>query len=435
MKTVDFDLWMFIAGLGIFLFGMFHLENGLKGLAGNSFKKLLQRFTDKRWKGILTGSFVTAILQSSSLVTLLVLAFLGGGMISLQNSLGVVFGANLGTTVTAWIVATVGFKLNISDLSYPFLAIGSLSYLLLDSRPVLKNWGSFLIGFGLLFLGLDFMKTSIENVAGQVDLGLYANLGLWIFLLIGIIITVLIQSSSAMIVIVLSALNADLITIHQSVAMIIGANIGTTSTLIIASMNGTADKKRLAASNVIFNLVAGTVCFLLLNQLVYFTIHFLRIEEPLMELVFLNTIINLIGIVIFFPFIPALSRFMNKQFIKSEPSGKSLYIKNVDPEVSDVALLALDNEISRVYSLVEEFILDCLLVRKDNRNKPSGLKNIFRAERNLLETYNQLKSIEDEITDYYIQIQKFNLSESEADLTANYLIRLRSMVIAAKNIK
>ncbi|PKN68870.1 MAG: sodium:phosphate symporter [Chloroflexi bacterium HGW-Chloroflexi-5] len=435
MNIVDFDFWMFIAGLGIFLFGMFHLENGLKGLAGNSFKRLLQKFTNKRWKGILSGAFITAILQSSSLVTLLVLAFLGGGMISLQNSLGVVFGANLGTTVTAWIVATVGFKLNITDLSFPFLAIGTLSYLLLDSRPVLKNWGSFLIGFGLLFLGLDFMKTSIENIADQVDLSLYANLGLWVFLFVGLIITVLIQSSSAMIVIVLSALNAELITIHQSVAMIIGANIGTTSTLIIASVNGTADKKRLAAANVIFNLVAGTVSFLLLKQLVYFTLHFLRIEEPLMALVFLNTTINLIGIVLFFPFIPAFARFMNNRFRKSEPSGISLYIKNVDPAVSDIALKALNNEILRVYSLTEQFILDCLLVRKDERNKISGFKNIFRAEKNLLEIYNQLKSIEDEITDYYTQIQKFNLSESEADLTAGYMIRLRSMIIAAKNIK
>jgi phosphate:Na+ symporter len=314
LKTVDLDIWLFIAGLGVFLFGMFHLENGLKGLAGNSFKKLLYRFTNRSWKGILTGFFVTAILQSSSLVTLLVLAFLGAGMISLQNSLSVVFGANLGTTVTAWIVAAIGFKLDIADFSFPFLAIGTLSYLLLDKRPVFKNWGSFLIGFGLLFLGLGFMKTSIENVAEQVDLSLYANLGLWVFLLIGIFITVLIQSSSAMIVIVLSALNADLLTIHQSVAMIIGANIGTTSTLIIASVKGTADKKRLAAANVIFNLVAGTLCFFLLNNLVYFTIHWLHIEEPLMELVFLNTIINLMGIVIFLPFIPNLARLMNNQF-------------------------------------------------------------------------------------------------------------------------
>jgi phosphate:Na+ symporter len=435
MDTVDFEFWLFIAGLGIFLFGMYHLEDGLKGLAGNSFKKLLQRFTDKRWKGILTGSFVTAILQSSSLVTLLVLAFLGAGMISLQNSLGVVFGANLGTTVTAWIVATVGFKLDISDLSYPFLAIGSLSYLLLDSRPVLKYWGSFLIGFGLLFLGLDFMKTSIEDVAAQVDLSLYASVGLWIFLMIGVIITVLIQSSSAMIVIVLSALNAELITIHQSVAMIIGANIGTTSTLIIASFNGTADKKRLATANVIFNLVAGGVSFLLLKQMVYFTIHYLGIGEPLLELVFLNTLINLLGIILFFPFIPTFARFMNRQFIKSEPSGTCLYIKNVDPGVTDLALHALENEISRVYVLVGEFILDCLLIQQNGKHEYSGIRNIFRAEKNLLTTYAQLKSIEDEITDYYIQIQRFNLTQSEADLTSNYLIRVRSLIIAAKNIK
>jgi phosphate:Na+ symporter len=120
MGDTGFDFWMFVAGLGMFLFGMFHLENGLKGLAGNTFKKLLKKFTDKPWKGILTGTFVTAVLQSSSLVTLLVLAFLGGGILSLRNSLGVVLGANLGTTFTAWIVAAIGFKMNIADLSFPF---------------------------------------------------------------------------------------------------------------------------------------------------------------------------------------------------------------------------------------------------------------------------------------------------------------------------
>lgn len=120
MNGIDFDFWLFIAGLGIFLFGMYHLENGLKGLAGKSFKRLLQRFTNRSWKRILTGTFVTAILQSSSLVNLLALAFLGGGILSLHYSLGVVLGANLGTTVTAWIVATLGFKLNKADLSFHY---------------------------------------------------------------------------------------------------------------------------------------------------------------------------------------------------------------------------------------------------------------------------------------------------------------------------
>src|SRR5690606_29051241 len=175
-----------------------------------------------------------------------VAAFLGGGMMALSHSLGVMMGANLGTTVTAWMVATLGFKLNIADLSFPFLAIGTLTYLVMEGRPVLKNIGSFLIGFGLLFLGLDFMKDTIEQVAGQLELSTFAGLGLWVFLLIGLVITALIQSSSAMIVIVLSALHGDLITLYQAVAMVIGANIGTTSTVVLASLNGTADKRRLA---------------------------------------------------------------------------------------------------------------------------------------------------------------------------------------------
>src|SRR5690606_29848026 len=147
MQEIPFDFWMFLAGLGVFLFGMRHLEEGIKGLAGKSFQNVIKRFTKRSWKGILTGTFVTAILQSSSMVTLLVLAFLGAGMLSLKSALGVVLGANLGTTITAWIVAALGFKMNIADFSFPFLALGILSFLFLESRPFLKNLGVFLIGF------------------------------------------------------------------------------------------------------------------------------------------------------------------------------------------------------------------------------------------------------------------------------------------------
>ncbi|WP_339611719.1 Na/Pi symporter, partial [uncultured Planktosalinus sp.] len=188
MQNVPFDFWMFLAGLGVFLFGMRHLEEGIKGLAGKSFQRIIKRFTKKSWKGILTGTFVTAILQSSSMVTLLVLAFLGAGMLSLKNALGVVLGANLGTTFTAWIVAALGFKMNIADFSFPLLALGILSYLFLESRPFLKNLGVFLIGFGLLFLGLDFMKDALDAVADQIDLNFFSQFGLWAFLLLGLII-------------------------------------------------------------------------------------------------------------------------------------------------------------------------------------------------------------------------------------------------------
>jgi len=434
-EIMDFDFWLFLAGLGIFLFGMYHLENGLKGLAGKSFKQLLQRFTNKSWKGILTGTFVTAVLQSSSLVNLLVLAFLGGGILSLHHSLGVVLGANLGTTFTAWIVATLGFKLNVSELSFPLLAMGVFSYLLFDKRPFLKNLGAFLMGFGLLFLGLDYMKIAIEAVAAHIDLSQYANLGLWVFLLIGLVVTGLIQSSSAMIVIVLSALNAGIIDLHQSVALIIGSGIGTTSTLILGSLNGSADKKRLSLANIIFKTVAGLITFIFIDQLIFLTINYFRISEPLMELVFLNTLINVIGIVIFYPVLTPFTNLMNKCFLKSEPKGECRYIRNAIPDVPDVAIKALDKELEYVFDLTNDFILSCLRLKNSDMPKSSFLGNIVKIEINPLEKYNRLKRIEDEITEFSMLIQEHNLSEEEAGRLSSYMLTIRAMITAAKNIK
>lgn len=435
MENTGFDFWMFIAGLGIFLFGMRHLEESIKGLAGKSFKNLLQRFTDKSWKGILTGTAVTAILQSSSMVTLLALAFLGGGMIGLKNALGVVLGANLGTTFTAWIVATFGFKMDIADFSFPFLAVGILSYLFLKSRPLLMNLGGLLIGFGLLFLGLDFMKEAIEMVAGQIDLSSFANYGLWAFLLLGLFITALIQSSSAMIVIILSALNAGLIDIYQAVAMVIGANIGTTVTLIFGSIGGTADKKRLMLANVIFNCITGLLIYFLIDQLVYGVYYFFKVEDVLMELVLINTLINLIGIVLFYPFLGIFRNFLNQRFISSAPQGETLYVKNISPNVPDVALKALDKELIQVYSYTREFIRESLGLMEREKNRESQWRKIFSNASGLMKKYEKIKRLEDELTAYYAQLQEENLSKPEAELLTSGMMGLRSMIYAAKETK
>lgn len=435
MEFSEFDYWMFIAGLGVFLFGMYHLESGLKGLAGKSFKSLLQRFSDKPLKGILTGASVTAVLQSSSLVMLLVLAFIGSGVITLQNALGIVFGANIGTTVTAWVVATLGFKVNIAALSFPFLALGTLSFLMLDTRPVIKNWGSFLIGFGLLFLGLDYMKTSIETIANQVDLQQYADLGLWVFLLMGLGITVLIQSSSATIVIVLSAVNANLITVEQAASIVIGANVGTTSTLVIASFKGSADKKRLALANVIFNVISGGICFIFLGWLVDLAVNIFDINQPLMEIVFLNTLFNLIGVILFFPFIPAFGEFIKTRFVSSEPEGLSLYIKKVEPSVADLALKAMDKEREHLFHLTRDFVIEGMLINNREHKDISTWQQFFRKESDLLSKYEHLKQLEDEITDYYTHIQTFDLTMEESDHGEYLMSKVRRLVYAGKDIR
>lgn len=434
MDLSQFDYWMFIAGLGVFLFGMFHLEQGLKGIAGRSFKKLLQRFSNRTWKGIVTGSAVTAVLQSSSLVMLLVLAFLGSSVITFQNALGIVFGANIGTTFTAWIVATLGFKVSIAGLSLPFLALGTLSYLMLDTRPVLKSWGSFLIGFGLLFMGLDYMKTAIEVISSQVNLEDYAGLGLWVFLIIGTVITILIQSSSATIVIVLSAINAGLIGVEQAAALVIGANIGTTSTLILASFKGSADKKRLATANVIFNFVTGLVCFILLDQIVDLTTYVFGVHEPLMEVVLLNTTFNVLGIMIFYPFIPWFGKMMRKLFAGSEPKGVSEFIKKVEPSVVDLALDAMEEEINHLYTRTRTFIEQGLLINDYSRGS-SPWTALFRKESNLLKRYEELKQLEDEITDYYTHIQTYNVTDEESDRGEKIMSRVRRMIYAGKDIR
>ena len=434
MNWSEFDFWLFLAGLGMFLFGMYHLESGLQGLAGKSFKRFLKNSTRTKFKGILSGTLVTAILQSSSLVTLLTLAFLSSGIISFQSSLGVVLGANLGTTVTAWLVASLGFKADIAGLSFPFLTIGILSYLFMENRPFLKNIGAFLVGFGLLFLGLDYMKDSIEELANHLDLASYSHFGLWVFLLIGLIITALIQSSSALIVIVLSALNANLIDIYQSTSMVIGASIGTTSTLLLASIKGTPDKKRLAWSNVIFKGIAGITTFLILEPMVDFTYNTLKISDPLMELVFLNTAINIIGIAMFFPILEPFGIYMSSKFKGVAPSKKCVYITHVTPEIVDIAFGALEKEMKHIFKLTQDFILDVLFL-KDERRTGSLWLTVFGKGSDTLSKYTHLKLMEDEITEFYAQIQKQNLTENEAKLLTGYMNKIRALVDAAKNVK
>ncbi|MCX7958333.1 MAG: Na/Pi symporter [Deltaproteobacteria bacterium] len=434
-NVIDFNIWFFLAGLGIFLFGMHNLEIGLEGLAGKSFKRMLHGFTDRKYKGIITGTVITAILQSSSLVNLIVLALLGVKMIAFQHSLGVLLGANLGTTATAWIVAAIGFKVSISKLSFPFLAIGILSYLLMKRRPVIKNTGLFLMGFGLLFLGLDYMKASVESLPRLIDIRQYAETGLFVFLLTGIVITAIIQSSSATIVMVLSLFNSGLIDAYQSVSLIIGANIGTTSTVILASIGGTPDKKRLAAANVIFNLVAGGISFVFMKHMVLFA-QMIFNDDMLMGLVLINTMINLTGIILFYPFLENFGGFLKKLFMGSETKGSDMHIRSVSPEITDLAINALREDVKYSHQLAGEFIIECLGIKDAVGNPDNKLwKKIFSAEPDLNEKYIRLKAIADDITIFYRKIQEHSLEEKEITLISSYMEKLRSVISAAKNIK
>lgn len=336
-----FDSWKFLAGLGIFLFGMHLLEASVKSLSGKTFRRMIRLYTNSTLRAIGSGSLVTAVLQSSSAVSLMVLAFVGAGVLSMENAIGVMMGSNIGTTFTAWIVATLGFKLKIESFAYPLIGIGGIGLIFLGSYPKLLQASKLLIGFGFLFLGLDYMKLSVEGLAQSLNLDRISGFGLWLYLLMGIVITALMQSSSASIAIVLTALNSQLINFNMGVAMVIGANVGTTITVLLGSIGSVQPKKRVGFSHLIFNVVTAVVAFLSLPALVWCIGLFFHIESNnVMGLALFHTLFNILGVVIFFPFIGLLSRFLFKLF----PDHKAiltLYIDKTPSEVPDAATMAL----------------------------------------------------------------------------------------------
>lgn len=435
MQEELFDFWKFLAGIGIFLWGMNQLESSLKEIAGRSFRDLLQRWTETPWKGVFVGMLITAILQGSSLVTLMVLAFLGAGVLNLRNAIGVIFGANLGTTATAWIVATLGFKFSIADFSMPFLGLGSLVFLFFSDRPILKNIGAFAVGFGLLFLGLDFMKTAIEEVADNIDLNQYSVYGLWIYFVLGIIITALIQSSFAMVVIILSGISAGVIGLTEGVTLMLGANIGTTITVVIGSFNGAADKKRLALAHFIFNFVTTGLVFLFIHQFIDFTQKLFSIQDPLIEIVLLNTFVNMFGILIFFPFISKFESWLKKRFKESEPQGYSTYIKNVSIKVPQAAIAALEKDIELAFEKTTDFIVKVWDGSEKNGSNLTIWRRIIQQPYDLISQYQGIKSLEDELTSYHLGIQEENLALEDVKKLTSLMLCLRTLVYAAKDIK
>jgi phosphate:Na+ symporter len=309
----NFDLWKFLAGLGIFIFGMLLLEDAVKALSGRAFKRIIWLYTKGRLRAVGSGTFVTAVLQSSTAVSLMVLAFVGAGIMSMENGIGVIMGSNIGTTMTAWIVATLGFKIQISVFALPLIGIGGIGLIFFKSSSKPFHVCRFLLGFGFLFLGLDYMKSGVESLTQNFDMSQVQDYGLWFYLVIGIALTAITQSSSASIAIVLTALNSEIITFKMGAAMIIGANIGTTTTVVFGSLGGTQSKKRVGISHLIFNAVTGVAAFLGIHAMVWFTQLFFDISRnSVMALAFFHTLFNVVGVIIFFPFIGLLARTLVK---------------------------------------------------------------------------------------------------------------------------
>jgi phosphate:Na+ symporter len=434
--TTNLDLWKLLAGLGIFLFGMYQLEDAVKSLSGKVFRRMISHWTRGRWRAVGSGTLVTVILQSSSAVSLMVLAFVGAGVLSMENAIGVMLGSNIGTTFTAWIIAALGFKLKIETFALPFVAAGGL--LLAFSAPTSRPFqiARLLLGFGFLFLGVDYMKGGVENLAAGIDLGDLPAFGLWFYVLVGVVLTALMHASSASIAIFLAALHSGLITFEMGAALVIGANVGTTVTVLLGSLGSTQAKKRVGMSHLLFNGVTGIVALAGLGGLI-------RLVELLlpgqgggvMGLALFHTLFNALGVMLFFPFIGQLARLLNRLF-PDHKTVLTVYLNNTPVEVPAAAETALRKEIRHLHDECQLYQLRLLKIdEKLIFLEALPLERKSGKRLTLEELYEDIKLLHAEIFSFYSRLQSQKLEVGEAKELERLIYASRNIMNALKNFK
>ncbi len=338
-------------GIGLFLLGMQLLTNGLKQAAGRSLKATLERATGSRLKGVVSGTLITALVQSSSAVTVATLGFVNAGLLSLAQSISIIYGSNIGTTMVGWLVALIGFKIKISAFALPLIGLGMVLRITgNNSRPA--HLGTALAGFGLFFIGLDFLRASFDGLSDSVPLAEFgaSPLALALFVLAGIVMTFLMQASAAVIAIALSLVHSGSITLAAAAALVIGANVGTTTTALLASIGATPNAKRISAAHVIFNLLTGAVGLVFLILLASMLNRIDASDFDLVTLLALfHTLFNVVGVMLMWPLTDRMVTFLQKRFRTEEESeAKPRYLDNNILTTPSLAVEAINMELARV---------------------------------------------------------------------------------------
>jgi phosphate:Na+ symporter len=352
-----------LGGIGLFLLGMILMTDGLKALAGNALRDWLQRFTGRRRNAVLTGAGITALVQSSSATTLATIGFVSAGLLSQQNAIGVIIGANIGTTSTGWLVSLLGFKLSIGKVALPLIGVGALMKLL--GRERLAHAGIALAGFGVIFVGIDTLQAGMAGLAERVDPARFAFAGFvgrLLLVLIGMLMTVVMQSSSAAVATTLTALSTGAITIDQAAALVIGQNVGTSVKAVIAAIGGSAPVRRTALAHVIFNVGTGLIAFALLPLFTWLAVWLTDSwagENHALTIAAFHTLFNLLGAAIFLPLTPQLARLSERVF-KERGSPLTAHLDSSLYGVPEVALSAAHGSLRAIVERLMQMLSDAL---------------------------------------------------------------------------
>lgn len=375
MQQSLITIGMLIGGLGLFLLAVKMITDGLKLAAGRALLGILSKWTRSPAHGIFTGLTITALVQSSSAVTVATIGFVNAGLINLYQAMGIVFGTNIGTTMTAWLVAIIGFKIKVEVFALPMIGIGVFMQLI-NGNNRRASLGMALAGFGLFFLGIDVLKDAFEGIATNLDLKqltIDGVAGVLLYLAIGFLMTVLTQSSSAAIAITLTAATGGVLGLYAAAAMVIGANVGTTSTAAFAVIGATPNAKRVAAAHVIFNVVTGFVALLTLPILFFIvksTGRLLGLEDiPAITLALFHSVFNILGVLLILPFSEKMTRFLEQKFVTQEEiEGKPQYLDKNIAASPNLAIHALAMELSRITTVVRRMSLATLSIESASGN-------------------------------------------------------------------
>ena len=442
------DAKTIIAGIAIFLIGMVFMEDGFKLFSGGVLEKALQVSTNSLPKAIGTGFLATSIVQSSSLISIIIISFLSAELISLSGAIGVVFGSNIGTTTTAWIVSTFGVKIKVAQFAMPMLIFGVIFRF--NASKTYQGLGNVLVGLGFVFLGISFMKDGFEALKSGLDLAQFAiegYLGVLVYVLIGAVATIIIQSSSATMALIITALATNQILYFNALELAIGANIGTTVTAVLGSLASNLNGKRLAVAHLIFNMVTGFIAIIFIYQLAdLVTFLALKVgiadDDYAMQLALFHTIFNIIGVLVVAPFTSKLVKFLENFFVdKRTDISRAKYLDNVVIEVPEVAILALKKEIVHLYDNASEVLSHALSL---HRHTYIGMgdeistvvkSSVKKIDTNIDEFYEtKIKSLYGDIMNYATLSQE-NMSVEEKSKIYSLKLACRDIVQTIKDVK
>ncbi|WP_031348027.1 Na/Pi cotransporter family protein [Sulfurimonas hongkongensis] len=419
------NLTVLLSGIAIFIIGMYFMQDGFRLLSGGILEKLLQKFTSNLFYSILTGVISTSLVQSSTITSLIVISFLSVELLTLVQGVGIIFGTNLGSTTTAWIISSLGVDVKISLYAMPLIVFGVV--LRFAKSSAYKGLGNVLLGLGFIFLGIAYMKEGFDTLKDSIDIASYSiegALGILVYIVIGIVVTVVIQSSAATLAIVITALNAGSIIYINALSLTIGANLGTTLTAILASLTSNENGKRVAFAYFVFNLVTAII----VTIFIHYISDFIDIFAPYlgissdnygMKLALFHTLFSIIGLLVLSPFVNKIVK-LSERLIKKKVSShsKPKYLLDANLTLPEAAIVSIKKEIINLYENCQRAMLHAINLHTTNLKTKKDLevqisKEVTKINTDIDEIYqSNLKILYSEIIKYSSFAQE-NMTSSQ----------------------